>query len=266
MDPFFAMGVLILILIMTVIGPISYVYLKSDFRFQFLKKVAKKFPGMSVSSFGLFFRGYRITTEQWESRLQWVAGSENFMLRSAVPSRLQVEFRFNRKVPTFGLRPKGRAGMYIKIWGGKTCPTGDEEMDRRFAFKSVDDGFASRFLHSKLPGFIRHLASFRKGTEFGVSMGGNSGRITLLKPTYNLKRMAKFLWASFRLVDHLVALPVQEEPAVDPGSAGLICPICGQNLVEDCVKCRKCGRGHHLSCWKYAGNCSDWDCGGKRYH
>ena len=188
---------------------------------------------------------------------------EATMLRQEAPSRLHIEYHFDKNVSTFGVRPKGRVALYIKIWNGKSLKTGIESFDRRFIFKAFEDTFADRFRNSKLPKVIRKMALFRRGTAFGISMGGTSGRITLLKPTYNRHRMVKFLWHSFCLSEHLLEWPSLSKGDTNADSGIRICPICGMGMEEDAEPCPKCDRQQHRSCWQYAENCSDWDCTGK---
>lgn len=263
LEDLFSPGLLIAMLTLLGIVPLSRFLDGPDDRLAILKMVAKIFPGLRVFPMKVTAPWYRASAKNWKAKLHWLEATEGTLLHRSEPSRLQIEFRFGKKVPTFGVRPKGRASMYLRIWAGKSCRTGDEDFDRRFVFKAFANTFVDRFRQSGLPKVVRKLALFRRGTIFGISMGGDSGRITLIEPTDNRRRTAKFLLLSFRLAEHVLELSSQAEPEPDAGSGGRICPICGKGMGDDAVKCRKCGRGHHLSCWEYAGTCSDWECGGK---
>jgi len=50
-----------------------------------------------------------------------------------------------------------------------------------------------------------------------------------------------------------------------PVTAG--CPVCGQPFGDEAVaRCTACSTPHHMSCWRYAGGCSLFGCGGAAYH
>ena len=43
------------------------------------------------------------------------------------------------------------------------------------------------------------------------------------------------------------------------------CPVCGSQIDQDAVACRKCKTLHCQACWKYNGQCSTYGCGGTQY-
>ncbi len=46
-----------------------------------------------------------------------------------------------------------------------------------------------------------------------------------------------------------------------------VCQVCGEQIVDDMVCCRRCFTPHHLECWQYNGVCSTYGCGETRcYH
>lgn len=45
----------------------------------------------------------------------------------------------------------------------------------------------------------------------------------------------------------------------------VICNVCGEPIEDDIVWCRSCRTPHHQECWQYAGACSIFACGQKRY-
>lgn len=44
-----------------------------------------------------------------------------------------------------------------------------------------------------------------------------------------------------------------------------ICRVCGTRIDSDVVLCRRCYTPHHHDCWHYAGRCSTYACGERRY-
>ena len=39
------------------------------------------------------------------------------------------------------------------------------------------------------------------------------------------------------------------------------CGVCGDNLLNDIVICRRCSMPHHADCWQFTGYCSSYGCG-----
>jgi hypothetical protein len=41
----------------------------------------------------------------------------------------------------------------------------------------------------------------------------------------------------------------------------VVCQVCGEEIRDDLVFCRRCKTPHHRDCWLYAGRCSVFACG-----
>jgi hypothetical protein len=41
----------------------------------------------------------------------------------------------------------------------------------------------------------------------------------------------------------------------------VVCKICGEEIHENLVFCRRCRTPHHRECWQYNGLCSTFACG-----
>jgi Prokaryotic RING finger family 1 len=41
------------------------------------------------------------------------------------------------------------------------------------------------------------------------------------------------------------------------------CGVCGENLADEIVVCRRCNTPHHRECWQYGGGCATYGCGGR---
>jgi hypothetical protein len=44
------------------------------------------------------------------------------------------------------------------------------------------------------------------------------------------------------------------------------CQICGDQIGDDMVICRRCKTPHHRDCWHYFGRCSTYGCGESRFY
>jgi hypothetical protein len=41
------------------------------------------------------------------------------------------------------------------------------------------------------------------------------------------------------------------------------CGVCGEGLTHEIVVCQRCNTPHHRDCWRYAGGCATYGCGGR---
>ena len=62
--------------------------------------------------------------------------------------------------------------------------------------------------------------------------------------------------AQYLLLEDLPAEVSQTLQAIDE----CVCMICGEELLEDIVLCRRCKTPHHRECWLYYGACSTYGC------
>jgi hypothetical protein len=44
-----------------------------------------------------------------------------------------------------------------------------------------------------------------------------------------------------------------------------VCQVCGEEIQDDVVFCRRCKTPHHRDCWQYYGACSTYGCQEKKY-
>jgi hypothetical protein len=51
-----------------------------------------------------------------------------------------------------------------------------------------------------------------------------------------------------------------QQPVAQP-LEHVVCQVCGEQIVDDLVFCRRCKTPHHRDCWQYVGRCSVFGCG-----
>lgn len=80
--------------------------------------------------------------------------------------------------------------------------------------------------------------------------------------------LRKFLESTLNLYDEMTSVlavgidfVAQPTPALDQA----VCKICGENLAEDIVFCRRCETPHHRDCWRFNGACAVYACGETRF-
>jgi hypothetical protein len=61
------------------------------------------------------------------------------------------------------------------------------------------------------------------------------------------------------------ALASAPPPEGRPEDGRPSCLVCCGPLEEDVIYCRRCGTPHHRECFRYAGACTVFACGSRRY-
>jgi len=80
----------------------------------------------------------------------------------------------------------------------------------------------------------------------------------------------RVLEESCRLLEGLVAerTSLEGEAGMEyvdvlvPPESAPVCKVCGEAIVAVRVECSRCGTPHHAECWRYAGRCAVFACGG----
>lgn len=145
---------------------------------------------------------------------------------------------------------------------------GDADFDREFVVQATPVTLAGRIFAKERR--QRAVAAVRQVAALGPS------RIDLTVDRLELKVFAEFteferfltlLDATEKWLDLLQEVaPVAEIHwmQVEAGGPGL-CLVCGTALEGRTVNCAKCRTTHHEECWKYAGRCSTFGCGERRF-
>jgi hypothetical protein len=105
----------------------------------------------------------------------------------------------------------------------------------------------------------KNLVIHLDDSEFRVSRRG------CLLPFSNLDR---FCDAAIWLCDEMVgvlAVGIDFGQPAQISTEEAMCKICGDDLSEDVVYCRKCETPHHKDCWIFNGECSVYACGERRF-
>lgn len=167
------------------------------------------------------------------------------------------------------IHPEGMWSGLRKLLGMQDIEIGSPDFDRQYIIKG-DDGPALRSLLSPAVQWqIGLLRQFLGNNDIYVSFNRHE---LLVKKRSFLRDYSTLRWftdSAIRLYDQSVRTGqegiefVQDAPPLQLSEA--ICQICGENLKQDVVFCRRCRTPHHRDCWEYYGACSTYGCKEKEY-
>ncbi len=148
-----------------------------------------------------------------------------------------------------------------KFIGMQDIKVGHPKFDARFVVQSNDE---SRLLEILKPDVLAAIYSLGKDAVLNI----NGANIRLerhfdLSDQVGVNRLVQlFVDAYFALVESAQDLTGSlQVSAVSLVSENEVCMICGENIVERRVHCRRCQTPHHQECWEYLGQCSTFGCG-----
>jgi hypothetical protein len=160
--------------------------------------------------------------------------------------------------PPVVMRPEIRDGLDYVL-------TGNVCFDQTFTVRGSDPAALSRLLsHAVRQQIIRLL---RLGSTTALTVQFLNGSLSIVKARV-LRRaadLAEFVQAALTLHDQALLLAGEGIEFLDGQSAQplehVICRICGEEIRDNLVFCRRCKTPHHWDCWHYAGRCSVFGCG-----
>lgn len=190
------------------------------------------------------------------------------------PSTTRLSTRLTFKVPrTWPLRlelfPENEA-VDLKLLKIYDIEIGVPEFDTRYVLKANDAEFLKEFLDEPTRKAVDDLYGMLPFVSVYLSL--NRERLVVSKPSliHDVPLLLDFARTTSRLYDRIeffldkisglevvVAAPGEDESAV--------CTVCGADIVDRRVDCRRCATPLHRECWDYNGKCAVFGCGETRY-
>jgi len=132
-------------------------------------------------------------------------------------------------------------------------------------YEVTDEATARAFLTAPVRQLLRDLIALsanRVDVTFGVQM--TVAGDVLQDP----QALTRFSILCLQLAQH-AKLFVEQSSGVrvleERSSSTGQCQICGADLEGTLVRCVRCSTPHHADCWTYAGACSTYGCGEKKF-
>jgi hypothetical protein len=190
------------------------------------------------------------------------------------PGTTRLSTRLTFKVPrTWPLRmelfPQDEA-VDLKLLKIYDIEIGVPEFDARYVIKANDAEFLKEFLDEPTRQAVDAVYGMPPFVSVYLSL--NRERLVISKPSliHDVPLLVDFARTASRLYDRIeffldklsgleivVAAPGEDESAV--------CTVCGADIVDRRVTCRRCATPLHRERWDYNGKCAVFGCGETRY-
>jgi hypothetical protein len=152
--------------------------------------------------------------------------------------------------------------------GLQEIETGSERFDRKYVVHGDEAEDVRAFLSNGVQWQIERLHYLLGAADLRVM--ADRGRLNVRKegPLRSFDELQDFTDLSLDLYDQAMLTRAVGIEFLDEDSAQLvsqaICQVCGEDIGDDMVVCRRCKTPHHLDCWQYSGGCSVYGCRGTR--
>lgn len=223
---------------------------------QLLIQLQKWFAGKYHSG-GLFLRPrLSLRYGQTEARVSVGSGvfpGSAFQVSIAWPYR--VSCAVHDRTTVAGWELAQRLGPAVEVPG---------EFGRRFAVHSHDETETRGLLTPGVEWQLQRLLSLGPTPQLQVLIRG--GTIEIHKPWRRPQAEAVAQWVQgcLELYDQCMLAKASGIEFLHSDEAQMldqvICQICGDEIVEQMVVCRRCKTPHHAECWSYTGVCSVFGC------
>lgn len=158
----------------------------------------------------------------------------------------------------------------VPATSGRGILAGNDEFDRHYHV----DGYPESRVKRLLSGGVRwQLNRLRECSESpGISVFVHGGKMIIEKPMQFRRGEAlqEFTQLCLELFDQAMLTQCDGIEFMDSSQEAQliespICQICGEEIANEMIFCRRCRTPHHLDCWQYTGRCSVYGCRETRY-
>lgn len=143
------------------------------------------------------------------------------------------------------------------------------EFDRDYVIRAHSDPDARAFLSEGVRWQVDRLRTFLSDDQVYVFV--HRGRMFIQKPTL-IRRygdLESFVQYCLELYDQAMLTQARGIVFIEADVArpldNVVCKVCGDEIRETMVYCRRCKTPHHHDCWQYTGACSVYGCQETRY-
>jgi len=231
-------------------------------RTELLRGIAARFPGMILEE-GAWLQGPRLRWHGpgWRGIVSFFAGAKNS------PPYSRLELKLEKPGPVLRLTPQGLFSGIAKFFGAQDIEIGVPEFDREYAIAAQPAEYARRFLTSDNRARVEGVRALAGGGSILVSTAGQIGEIRIGRYCREMSEVVEFLNRASDLAAALAGPATPEEVQIISASLEKrgACQVCGQDLGDKPVRCRKCKTPHHRECWEYLRVCSTFACGETKF-
>jgi hypothetical protein len=146
---------------------------------------------------------------------------------------------------------------------------GSPEFDETYIIKGASARDLRELLTLPVQQQIDRLRRFLGNNDIYIAFGSRDLLVKKRSYIKDFQTLVHFTELALQLYD-ISARPPDEgiefvEEAAEPNVQGAMCQICGEEIEDQVVFCRRCKTPHHQDCWNYYGACSTYGCREKKY-
>lgn len=139
------------------------------------------------------------------------------------------------------------------------------EFDRRCSVRGTDPRAVVEFFNEVVRWHIERLRTQPAVSPLCLQIGRGAIAITKVLAVHHGSELIQVAEAALDLYDQALLTRTHGITFLEQQSAQVleqaVCRICGEEIREGLVFCRRCKTPHHRECWQYVGRCSVFACG-----
>jgi hypothetical protein len=149
--------------------------------------------------------------------------------------------------------------------GLQLIPLAADDFARRYSVRGADPQKVNEFLTEVLRWHVERLRSQPAVSPLCLEVGRGWLTITKVLAAPRGTDLIQVVEAALDLYDQALLTRTRGITFLEQQSAQVleqaVCRVCGEEIREGLVFCRRCKTPHHRECWQYVGRCSVFACG-----
>lgn len=177
----------------------------------------------------------------------------------------QVHLRWPEPAFRCEIYPEGFVARVRKFFGMEDIQIGSPDFDRDFVITSNNVQRVRELLRGDVQHRIHELRRYLNNYDILISVCHGTLLIKKRGLMEDFGQLSRFTRLALGLHELMLAVNAAGIEYLDPPAAGPadrpVCQICGEQIEQETVHCRRCHTPHHRDCWEYYGACSTYGCG-----
>ena len=149
--------------------------------------------------------------------------------------------------------------------GLQPVPLAGDGFERRCSVRGTDSRAVAEIFNEVARWHVERLRSQPAVTPLGIQISRGAMTITKVLAIHQDSDLIQFVEAALDLYDQAVLTRTRGIAFLEQQSAQVleqvVCRVCGEEIREGLVFCRRCKTPHHRECWQYVGRCCVFACG-----
>lgn len=181
----------------------------------------------------------------------------------------RVKVALPQHVTRCEIYPDGTWARRGKLIGMDDVEIGVPGFDEQYVIKGSSRKELAALLNANVRRQIELIRRFLGHDGIFVSFERETLLVNIATYLREYHSLVRYVDLVLELVDLLTEVDDEGiefvEEHAPPQVIGSICQICGEEIMDQVVFCRRCQTPHHLDCWHYYGACSTYGCREKKY-